>query len=164
MRTTAATVGSWASSPTPSDRRAVGALLGRAPAADYRVAVRCPHGTPAVIENLPRDAAGRPFPTRHWLVCRRLSEAVSRLEAAGGVRALEADEAMAEHLADAHRRHAALHGGHRVAGAGDPAHVKCLHAHLAFSLACGGGPVADWIAARTDLGWPERCCVEGMGA
>lgn len=117
-----------------------------------------------MIENLPRDAAGRPFPTRHWLVCRRLSEAVSRLEAAGGVRALEADEAMAEHLADAHRRHAALHGGHRVAGAGDPAHVKCLHAHLAFSLACGGGPVADWIAARTDLGWPERCCVEGMGA
>jgi hypothetical protein len=24
----------------------------------------------------------------------------------------------------------------------------------------GGSPVGDWIAARADLRWPERCCVE----
>jgi hypothetical protein len=116
-----------------------------------------------VIENAPRDGSGHPFPTRHWLVCRRLVEAVSRLEAAGGVRALEADPDMAAPLAEAHRRHAALQEGHRVAGAGDPAHVKCLHAHLAFALAQGGSPVADWIAARTDLAWPARCCAEEAG-
>jgi hypothetical protein len=160
---TAAAVASWASSPTPSDRRAVAALLGRRPAADYGVAARCPYGAPAVIENAPRDGSGHPFPTRHWLVCRRLVEAVSRLEAAGGVRALEADPDMAAPLAEAHRRHAALQEGHRVAGAGDPAHVKCLHAHLAFALAQGGSPVADWIAARTDLAWPARCCAEEAG-
>lgn len=137
------------------------ALLGRPPGAPYRVSVRCPHGAPAVIRNRPRDGAGRPFPTREWLVCRRLGVAVSRLEAAGGVRALEADPALAPALASAHARHAALHEGHRVAGAGDPAHVKCLHAHLAFALAEGGGPVADWIGARADLAWPERCCVAG---
>jgi hypothetical protein len=114
-----------------------------------------------VIENAPRDRAGRPFPTRDWLVCRRLVEAVSRLEAAGGVRALEEDPAMRPAVLAAHRRHAAGHGGHRVAGAGDPAHVKCLHAHLAFAMAEGGGPIGDWIGARAELAWPERCCREG---
>ncbi len=49
-----------------------------------------------------------------------------------------------------------------MAGSGDPAHVKCLHAHLAFGMAQGGSPVADWIRARTDIAWPERCCVERL--
>jgi hypothetical protein len=148
-----------AGSPASSDRRAVRALIGREPFTGFRVAVRCPHGGPAVLENAPEDLRGRPFPTRNWLACRALAEAVSRLEAAGGVRELEADPAMAEHIDAAHRRHAALHAGYRVAGAGDPAHVKCLHAHLAFGLACGGSPVADWIMERAGAAWPERCCV-----
>ncbi len=143
-----------------SDARAVAALIGREPFTDFRVVVRCPHGGPAVVRNTPRDLRGRPFPTRDWLTCRALGEAVSRLEAAGGVRELEADPAMAPHLAAAHARHAELHGGYRVAGSGDPAHVKCLHAHLAFALGEGGSPVGDWIAARADISWPARCCVE----
>ena len=61
-------------------------LLGRAPKTRWKVAVRCPHGTPAVIENEPLDLRGKPFPTRFWLVCRALSAAVARLEAAGGVK------------------------------------------------------------------------------
>jgi hypothetical protein len=111
------------------------------------------------VRNRPRDERGRPFPTRDWLTCRALAEAVSRLEAAGGVRMLESDEAMREHVLDAHRRHAALHDGHRVAGSGDPRHVKCLHAHLAFALDEGGSPVGDWIRERAALVWPERCCL-----
>ena len=67
---------------------------------------------------------------------------------------------MAPHLAAAHARHAELHAGYRVAGSGDPTHVKCLHAHLAFALGEGGSPVGDWIAARADIAWPARCCVE----
>ena len=46
------------------------------------------------------------------------------------------------------RRHQELHAGYRVAGSGDPAHVKCLHAHLAFAMGEGGSPVGDWIIAR----------------
>jgi uncharacterized protein len=148
-----------AGSAPSSDREAVAALIGREPFAGFEVAVRCPFGAPAVVRNAPRDDRGRPFPTRDWLTCRHLSEAVSRLEAAGGVRMLEDDEAMREHVLDAHRRHQALHDGHRVAGCGDPAHVKCLHAQLAFAMDQGGSAVADWILARAGVGWPARRCL-----
>ncbi len=151
-----------AGSPPSSDRVAVAALLGREPFTHFSVAVRCPHGGPAVVRNEPLDRRGRPFPTRDWLACRALGEAVSRLEAAGGVRALEDDPDMAGPLADAHARHQELHAGHRVAGGGDPAHVKCLHAHLAFGLAEGGSPVADWILERAGARWPDRCCLERL--
>ncbi len=149
-----------AGSPPSSDREAVAALIGREPFTDFSVALRCPHGGPAVVRNAPLDLRGRPFPTRDWLACRTLGEAVSRLEAAGGVRALEQDPQMQEHLAAANARHAALHAGYRVGGGGDPRHVKCLHAHLAFGMAEGGSPVADWIVARSGAAWPERCCLD----
>jgi uncharacterized protein len=151
-----------AGSARSSDREAVAALLGREPLAGFEVAVRCPFGAPAVVRNRPRDARGRPFPTRDWLTCRALCAAVSRLEAAGGVRMLEDDAAMRGHLLAAHRRHQAVHDGHRVAGAGDPDHVKCLHAHLAFAMDEGGSPVGDWIERRSAAGWPERCCLDGV--
>lgn len=150
-----AAVASSAGSPTSSDRDAVIALLGREPFTDYRISVRGADGRPVVLRNAPRDLRGRPFPTREWLVDRALDDAVSRLEAIGGVRMLEADPEMAPHIAAAHERHAALHGGYRVAGAGDPAHVKCLHAHLAFALGEGGSPVGDWIMRRAGITWPD---------
>jgi hypothetical protein len=145
-----------------SDAEAVAALLGRPSLTAWRVAVRCPHGGPAVLENDPVDLRGRPFPTRYWLACRALGDAVSRLEAAGGVKALEAREDLRGALADQHRRHAARHGGTNVAGTRDPARVKCLHAHLAAGLAMGGGPVTDWIMAESGAAWPARCCVEAV--
>ena len=159
MTSVACSSGSSASSDAERVRR----LLGRAPHAGFEVSVRCPHGAPAVIRNAPRDRDGNPFPTRDWLACRALVDAVSRLEAAGGVRELERDPEMAGPLAEAQRRHAALHAGHNVAGVADPLRVKCLHAHLAFALAEGGGPVADWIAARAGARWPERCCLDEAG-
>lgn len=153
-----------AGSPRSSDRAAVVALIGREPLAGFEVAVRCPFGAPAVVRNAPRDGRGRPFPTRDWLICRALADAISRLEAAGGVRMLERDEAMREQVLAAHARHQALHDGHRVAGCGDPQHVKCLHAQLAFAMDEGGSPVADWIGGHADLRWPGRCCVDSPGA
>ncbi len=149
--------------PTLADARAAEALLGRPSIVEFQVSVRCPAGGPAVLLDRPRDRRGRPFPTRNWLACRALAGAVSRLEAAGGVRALEDDPAMSAALADAQAAHARLHDGHLIAGVGDPAHVKCLHAQLAFALARGGGPIADWVAQRADLSWPERCCTEPDG-
>ena len=143
-----------------ADAEAVRRLIGRDPHAEFRVSVRCPFGAPAVIENDPRDARGYPFPTRQWLTCRALATAVSRFEAEGGVRMLEDDASMHHALAGAHSRHAALHDGHRVAGAGDPDHVKCLHAQLAFALSEGGNPVGDWIMERSDASWPAACCAE----
>ena len=143
-----------------ADARAVRALIGREPLAGFVASVRCPHGAPAVVTNSPRDDEGRPFPTRDWLCCRALREAVSRLEAAGGVRDLEADPAMAGPLAAAQAEHRALHAGHNVGGVRDPSRVKCLHAHLAFALSRGGSPVGDWILGRSEAAWPERCCLE----
>ncbi len=155
MRATASGTGSWASS---EDRASVERLLGRPPGADFRVAVRCPDGGPAVIENAPADREGRPFPTRWWLTCPALVDAVDRVEAAGGVRALGEDPRMRAPLAEVNRRHAALTGV-AVAGAREPRHPKCLHAHLAFALAEGGSPVGDWILARARAAAPERCCL-----
>lgn len=156
-------MGSSAGSPTSSDRALVRERLGREPFTDYVVSVRCRHGRPAVLRNAPLDLRGRPFPTREWLLDPALDEAVSRLEAAGGVRMLEDDAAMRAPLAEAHRRHAALHAGHRVSGSGDPRYVKCLHAHLAFALAEGGSPVGDWILRRAGIRWPDDCCTGPAG-
>lgn len=113
-----------------------------------------------MVENEPRDLWGRPFPTRYWLTCRVLAAAVSRLEAAGGVRSLEGDEQMRDAIAAAHSAHAGRHDGHRVGGVGEEGRVKCLHAQLAFALATGGNSVGDWILARLDIPASERCCVD----
>ena len=82
---------------------------------------------------------------------------VSRLEAAGGVRAAEA-AVDPDELAAAHRRYAAErdavlpddHTGPRPSGGvgGTRTGVKCLHAHLAWHLAGGDDPVGRWVAER----------------
>src|SRR5215213_4132715 len=89
-----------------ADRIAVARLLGREPEGAFEVVVRDAAGEPVVIRNSPLLADGRPMPTRYWLVGRREVLAVSRLEAAGGVRRAEA-EVDAGAVADAHGRYAA---------------------------------------------------------
>ena len=142
------------------DAEKVTALIGRPPLAGFSVAVRCPFGGPAVITNAPVDERGNPFPTRDWLCCRALVDAVSRLEAAGGVGELERDPDMTDALEAAHAAHARLHAGRNVGGVADASRVKCLHAHLAFALAEGGSPVGDWIWGRANAQWPTRCCTD----
>jgi hypothetical protein len=149
--------------PEPPEPEVVARLLGREPFTNYSLAVACPAGAPAVLANEPTDIHGRPFPTRYWLACRSLVEAVSRLEADGGVRALEDDPAMASDIREANARHREIHGGRNIGGVRDPARVKCLHAHLAFAMATGGSPIGDWIAERTDITWPARCCAAPAG-
>jgi uncharacterized protein len=148
---------------TEADRSAVRALLGREPGADFEVVVRGADGAPVVIRNAPLLDDGTPMPTRYWLVGRDEVLAVSRLEAAGGVR--EAEAAVApEAVADAHQRYAAERDLAVPAGTdprptggvgGTQRGVKCLHAHYAWHLAGGDDPVGRWVAeqlaARLDI-------------
>lgn len=142
-------VASSVGSPTSSDRAAVAAFLGREPATDFQIAVRCARGEPAVLENGPTDLAGNPFPTRFWLVCPDLVASVSRLEARGGVKQLENDPQGLTALVLAHRRHRAL-TDRGVGGNASLVRAKCLHAQLAFALAEGGSAIGDWIIRRLD--------------
>ena len=131
--------------------------MGRAPRAAYDVVVRPPSGAPVVIRNAPLLDDGTPMPTRYWLVGPAEREAVSRLEAGGGVKAAEAAVDPGA-LVAAHRRYAAErdgdldadHNGPRPAGGvgGTRQGVKCLHAHYAWFLAGGDDPVGRWVAER----------------
>lgn len=142
---------------TPDDATAVAELLGRTPRGEFDVVLRDAVGAPVVIRNAPFLADGTPMPTRYWLVQERLREAVSRLEASGGVRAAEAAVDPAS-LAEAHARYAADrdaavprdHAGPRPTGGvgGTRTGVKCLHAHYAWHLAGGDDPVGRWVAER----------------
>ena len=137
------------------DRDAVEALLGRPVQGGFEVVVRHDDGSPVVLCNAPLLDDGTPMPTRYWLVGEPERTVVSRLEAAGGVRAAEA-EVDPVALADAHRRYAAErdaairpdHQGHRPTGGvgGTRVGVKCLHAHYAWHLAGGDDPVGRWVA------------------
>ena len=85
------------------DVEEVARLLGRRPQGPFEVVVRSPDGAPVVIRNAPLLDDGTPMPTRHWLVGPAERQAVSRLEATGGVARAEAAIA-ADELAAAHER------------------------------------------------------------
>ena len=154
-----------------SDRDAVTRLLGREPAGAFAIVVRRPGGSPAVIENAPLLDDGRPMPTRYWLLDAAVREAVSRLEAAGGVRRAAA-AVPPEDVAAAHARHAAErdravppgHTGPRPTGGvgGTRRGVKCLHAHLAWYLAGGDDPVGAWTAGELGVS-RDDFVLEGSG-
>ena len=139
---------------SPRDLELVRELLGREPEGRFEVVVRDDAGGPVVIRNHPLLDDGTPMPTRYWLVGRDEVVAVSRLEAAGGVRAAEA-AVDPEQLAAAHARYAAERDAEiphdaplRPSGgvAGTRQGVKCLHAHYAWHLAGGDDPVGRWVA------------------
>lgn len=145
----------------PGDLEAVEALLGRRVQGRFEVVVRHADGSPVVLRNAPLLDDGTPMPTRYWLVGEPERTQVSRLEAAGGVRAAEAEIDPVE-LASAHGRYgaerdAALpadHTGPRPTGGvgGTRLGVKCLHAHYAWHLAGGDDPVGRWVAERLEGG------------
>jgi uncharacterized protein len=142
--------------------------LGRPPRAFRRVAVRCPFGAPAVVEQEPFDAAGEPFPTQFWLTCRHLSAQIARIEAAGGVErwtvAAVEDPGLQASLSEAHadqrRLRPELPGG--IGGATREGSLKCLHAHAAFALARPGYTLGDRILAEAEPLWPERACCAAL--
>jgi hypothetical protein len=141
------------------DLAALTARLGRAPQAEFDVVVRDDGGAPVVVRNAPFTRDGTPMPTRYWLVDPDLNLAVSRLEAAGGVRdaqsTVDPRELLVAHGAYASERDAQIPAGHtgpRPSGGvgGTRVGVKCLHAHLAYLLAGGDDPVGRWTMAQLD--------------
>ena len=166
-----------------ADRQLVERQLGRPPRAFRRVVVRCPFGSPAVTEQEPYDPAGEPFPTTYYLTCRHLVEAVSRVEAAGGVErwsaAAEADPALRTSVERAtedqrreRRRLAAGRTGRDdgasldlgIAGSRNPLRLKCLHAHVAYALARPGYELGERVLAELEPLWPDACCTPVDGA
>jgi hypothetical protein len=142
------------------DVAAVAALIGRAPTGRFVVVLRDADGGPVVIRNQPFLADGTPMPTLYWLVGAEATRAVSRLEAAGGVRqaceAVDPVELVGAHARYADERNAAIAPGHpgpRPSGGigGTRRGVKCLHAHYAWFLAGGDDPVGRWVADRLAL-------------
>lgn len=152
------------------DRALVSWQLGRPARAFRRVVVRCPHGFPAVSEQDAHAADGTPFPTTFWLTCPWLAAAVSRLEAAGGVRryteAAATDPRLATSLADAHdeqrRLRPELDAG--IGGSRREAGLKCLHAHAAFALARPGYELGSRIVEEVVEPWcPDARCAAATG-
>lgn len=133
------------------------------------VAARCPSGHPAVVTTSPRLPDGTPFPTLYYLTCPRLASLVSRLEAAGVMKEMQARLGLDPELADAyHRAHESYLAerdaieslGTQVTAGGMPERVKCLHALLAHSLAVGPGvnPFGDETLSLVRQWWPEGPC------
>jgi len=159
--------------PTPRDLTVIAWQIGRVPKGVLAIACDCPYGYPQVTVNHPlrRDGGSfEVFPTLFWLTCPFLTEEVARLEAAGGVKRLEAllreDPDLARKYARAHaayrrERLSYLSEGDRgfllekgvweavetgVAGLRNPLRVKCLHAQLAHFLARGENPIGRLVA------------------
>lgn len=158
---------------TLGDQDAVRALLGREPAADFDVVVRRADGAPVVIRNEPYTRDGTPMPTRFWLVDPEWNRAVSQIEAAGGVRAAEAEldpvAIAAAHAAYAAERDAVIPidqvGPRPSAGVGGTREgVKCLHAHVAWALTGANDPVGEWTLAQIDPRLRTGLTVDVSGA
>jgi len=139
------------------------------------VAVRCPHGRPAVIEQPAYLADGSPFPTTYYLTCPHAVARIDALEAAGGVDRYEQlvagdSEAMAEYRAGAARQHELRRPAARmaddgaslalgIAGTSREGAVKCLHAHAAFALAEPGYALGRRILEEAAPLYPAgECC------
>ena len=156
----------------PSDRAAVARQLGREPRGARAVAHRCPCGLPDVVETAPRLADGTPFPTLYYLTCPRAVTAASTLESSGLMRVmaqrLATDPELAARYRQAHERYLARRAEIAdvpeiagVSAGGMPTRVKCLHVHLAQSLAEGPGvnPFGDETRARIEPWWTAGPCV-----
>jgi hypothetical protein len=163
-------------SPGRRDLDAVARQLGRPPRGVTAIAHRCPCGLPDVVETAPRLPDGTPFPTLYYLTCPRAAAAVSRLEAAGVMRAMtlrlaEDPELRGDYQA-AHERYVArraevarqegmepLPDGAASAG-GMPDRVKCLHALVAYELAVpGSSRLGREALAAAGQWWADGPCV-----
>jgi uncharacterized protein len=159
--------------------------LGRTPHPFERVVARCPWGRPAVVENIPYDASGRPFPTLFWATCPSLVAAVAALESRGGVGDFQhraaADPGLRASLREAvtyeRRRRRVLarrdagvardRGAVLLTGVGgvhDPSRLKCLHAHAAHALARPRYALgAAVLEAAAPLWGQKSCCTREPG-
>ena len=151
------------------DRTTVAVQLGRDPRGSVEVVARCQYGLPLVIRTSPLLDDGTPFPTLYYLTCPVAVREIGRLEAAGTMREMEArlehDEQLREAYTRAHERYIAQRDAierldEPSSAGGMPTRVKCLHVHLAHTLACGPGvnPFGDETLELLRPDWPSGDC------
>ncbi|MCC5882875.1 MAG: DUF501 domain-containing protein [Halomonas sp.] len=148
--------------------------LGRAPRGIEAVAAVDGENTPLVLRMAP-IVDGKPFPTLYWLSCDRLKVEISRIEASGVIKQLEArlrDDpdflaayhashrdyvaARWHHMSDAQRAEVerlGYEGVMRERGIGGITNwdqVRCLHTQYAHHL-CGHNVVGQWLDAEFNV-------------
>ncbi|WFF40586.1 DUF501 domain-containing protein [Salinicola endophyticus] len=160
--------------PTEAQLAIIAEQLGRPPRGLEAVAATDSQGRPLVLRMAPivDDA---PFPTLYWLSCERLKVVLSRLEASGVIKELEArlqqDPAWlssyhASHadyvaqrwsyMSDAQREEierrgfAPLMRERGVGGITNWDQVRCLHTQYAHHL-CGDNAIGRWLDATYDV-------------
>jgi hypothetical protein len=153
------------------DLASLEAQLGRPPRGVVAVPVRCPCGSPVVVTTTPRLDDGTPFPTLYYLTHPGAVIAVSRLEAAGVMREMEArlgiDADLAARYRAAHEAYLEARDAveavpeiEGVSAGGMPDRVKCLHVLVAHALVAGPGvnPFGDEALDAVRDDWSlDRC-------
>lgn len=162
----------------PGEEAVLAAQMGRSLAGESAVVSRCELGLPVVIEVEP-EVEGRPFPTLYYLTCPLARARISRLEAAGGVRAAQARLAEDPELARRHQaaqaEYAARRAGKLAADSpvrarlrggvgGAEGGVKCLHAQYAHARAGRDNPIGEEVAHAVEpLGCTSPCVLREGG-
>ncbi len=155
------------------DLAAVEAQIGRPPRNLVAVAHRCSCGDPDVVATAPRLRDRSPFPTFYYLTCPRATAAIGTLEASGLMvemtRRLDDDDDLRLRYQRAHEAY--LRDRTKfgevpeiavTSAGGMPTRVKCLHALVAQSLACGPGvnPFGDEALALLPQWWSKGPCTQ----
>ncbi|MCE8022529.1 MULTISPECIES: DUF501 domain-containing protein [Halomonadaceae] len=157
----------------PDDRQLaiIAEQLGRAPRGIEAVAAVDGEGTPLVLRMAP-IVDGKPFPTLYWLSCARLKVEISRIEASGAIKQLEARlQEEPDFLATYHASHrdyvdrrwrymsdvqraeverlgyADVMRERGIGGIANWDQVRCLHTQYAHHL-CGNNVVGQWLDAE----------------
>ena len=153
------------------DKKIIAHQLGRPPRGLVAISKRCVHGYPQVVTVYPL-LDGKPFPTLYWLTCPFLSQEIASLEADGMISRLEEeihrDPNLAKRLVLAHRSYieerrrllsredlvyleekrmlpALMERG--IGGIADYSRIKCLHLHVAHTLAAEN-PIGNIVLGR----------------
>ncbi len=156
------------------DRAVLEIQIGRPLRAPACVTKRCAFDLPVVITVPPVLEHGEPFPTRYWLACPLAHRRIARIEAAGGVRDVDArcaqDVELREAVERAHRRYAQERDALVPQGSklkptggvgGSTGGIKCLHAHYADFAAGNDNPVGAWVDGQIgSLNCAAPCVVE----
>lgn len=157
--------------PTEHQLAIIAEQLGRAPRGIQAVAATDGEGTPLVLR-MESIVDGKPFPTLYWLCSDHLKVVLSRIEASGVIKNLEARlQQEPEFLAAYHRNHedyvaqrwrhmhaehhdqaerlgyAALFRERGIGGIANWDQVRCLHTQYAHHL-CGDNVIGQWLDAE----------------
>ncbi|WP_048307819.1 DUF501 domain-containing protein [Halomonas sp. PR-M31] len=160
-----------AQTPTDDQLAIIETQIGRTPQGIQAITAMDGQGTPLVLR-MESVVNGKPFPTLYWLSSDRLKIALSRIEASGVIKQLEArlqddpdflaaywrshEDYVAQrwhYMRDEHRQQAEQRGYidlFRQRGIGGIANwhqVRCLHTQYAHHL-CGDNVIGQWLDAE----------------